>query len=275
MVPEGWKEVQLHKTIEVRGGYAFSSKSFVTTGVPLVRMSDLGKGRLNTSQSAQIPANIADEFKDYQLKNQDILVGMTGSLDCFAIVTNDKTPALLNQRVACLRPNKSSQITPLYLYQLISSNIYYRKIDMIAQGGGQRNISTSDIGSIKIPLPPLPEQKKIAAILSSVDEAIEATEAVIEQTRTVKKGLLQELLTRGIGHTEFKKTAIGEIPRSWEVRAVENLADVIDPQPSHRTPPQDDNGIPYIGMGDINDDGVINFENARKVNVAVLHEHQT
>ncbi|TXD32098.1 hypothetical protein FRC96_19070 [Lujinxingia vulgaris] len=80
-----------------------------------------------------------------------------------------------------------------------------------------QRIKRTSFEKYTFPLPPLPEQKKIAAILSSVDEAIEATEAVIEQTRTVKKGLLQELLTRGIGHTEFKKTAIGETPRSWRL----------------------------------------------------------
>ena len=79
--------------------------------------------------------------------------------------------------------------------------------------------------STVLPLPPLPEQKKIAAILSSVDEAIGATEAVIAQTRRVKEGLLQDLLTRGIRrggrpHTRFKETVIGEIPESWEVLRV-------------------------------------------------------
>ena len=74
-----------------------------------------------------------------------------------------------------------------------------------------------------LPLPPLPEQKKIAAILSSVDEAIQATEAVIEQTRRVKDGLLQDLLTRGIGHSRFKQTEIGEIPESWEVQLLDTV----------------------------------------------------
>ena len=76
---------------------------------------------------------------------------------------------------------------------------------------------------LRLPIPPLPEQKKIAAILSSVDEAIAATQAVIEQTRRVKEGLLQDLLTRGIGHTRFKQTEIGEIPESWEVRRLGDL----------------------------------------------------
>lgn len=82
---------------------------------------------------------------------------------------------------------------------------------------GLLNISASEFFAISIPVPPRPEQKKIAAILGSVDEAIAATQAVIDQTRKVKQGLLAQLLTRGIGHTRFKKTEIGEIPEEWEV----------------------------------------------------------
>lgn len=80
---------------------------------------------------------------------------------------------------------------------------------------------------LPMPLPPLPEQRKIVEILSSVDEAIQATEAVIEQTRRVKEGLLQELLTRGIGHTQFKKTKIGELPEDWEVRLLGELSEFV------------------------------------------------
>ena len=75
----------------------------------------------------------------------------------------------------------------------------------------------------QVPLPPLREQKKIAAILSSVDEAIQATQAVIEQTRRVKEGLLQDLLTKGIGHTRFKQTEIGEIPEGWDLCSLSAL----------------------------------------------------
>jgi type I restriction enzyme S subunit len=78
-----------------------------------------------------------------------------------------------------------------------------------------------------LPLPPLPEQKKIAAILGSVDKAIQATQAVIDQTRKVKQGLLQQLLTRGIGHTHFKQTEIGEIPEEWKVCKIGELSDFV------------------------------------------------
>ena len=67
-----------------------------------------------------------------------------------------------------------------------------------------------------VPRPPLPEQRKIAAILSSVDDAIEKTQAVIDQLQVVKRGLMQELLTRGLPgrHTQFKPTEIGNVPKA-------------------------------------------------------------
>ena len=68
-------------------------------------------------------------------------------------------------------------------------------------------------------LPPLPEQRKIAAILSSLDDAIEGTQAVIDQLQVVKKAMMAELLTRGLPgrHTRFKQTEIGDIPQGWDV----------------------------------------------------------
>ncbi len=71
----------------------------------------------------------------------------------------------------------------------------------------------------EVHVPPLPEQRKIAAILSSVDEAIEATQTVIDQLQVVKKAMMAELLTRGLPgrHTRFKQTKIGEVPEEWEV----------------------------------------------------------
>jgi type I restriction enzyme, S subunit len=93
------------------------------------------------------------------------------------------------------------------------------------QPGTQKNLNTTIVGATRIPLPGLPEQRKIAAILSSVDDAIEKTQAVIEQVQVVKKGLMQELLTRGLPgrHTKFKQTDIGEVPETWEVAAIGEL----------------------------------------------------
>jgi type I restriction enzyme S subunit len=82
---------------------------------------------------------------------------------------------------------------------------------------GQRRVPADFLAAFRLPLPPLPEQQKIAAVLSSVDTAIEKTEALIAKLRDLKTAMMQELLTKGIGHTRFKDSPVGSIPAEWEV----------------------------------------------------------
>jgi type I restriction enzyme, S subunit len=77
---------------------------------------------------------------------------------------------------------------------------------------------------MSLPLPPLPEQNKIASILTTVDDKISSIYSQIQQTEQLKKGLMEKLLTEGIGHTEFKETEIGRIPVEWDVSS---LGDII------------------------------------------------
>lgn len=138
------------------------------------------------------------------------------------------------------------------------------------EASGVPSLNRDTLYSISFIAPPLPEQQKIAAILTSVDEVIEKTQAQINKLKDLKTGMMQELLTRGVGvdgkpHTEFKDSPVGRIPKAWDVVNVGSLLEVIDPQPDHRTPPEVENGIPYVGLGDIDKSGVINFSSARKV----------
>lgn len=102
-----------------------------------------------------------------------------------------------------------------FLYFILTFK--YEAIRSMSQEGSQKNLSASLIKEIEVPCPPINEQKKIAEILTSVDETMEATRKVIDQTKKVKKGLLQDLLTKGIGHTKFKETEFGSIPKEWKV----------------------------------------------------------
>ena len=89
---------------------------------------------------------------------------------------------------------------------------------------GNPKLMNNIIQKIPILFPPLAEQKRIAEVLGGVDAAIEATKAIIEQTKKVKQGLLQTLLTRGIGHSKFKLSPLGEIPEAWSVVSVADVA---------------------------------------------------
>lgn len=72
----------------------------------------------------------------------------------------------------------------------------------------------------------------------------------------------------------YKQTEVGIIPEDWEMKLLEEIADVIDPHPSHRAPPEVTNGIPFVGIGDLNDNGDIIGNKIRTVDLSVFEEHQ-
>jgi hypothetical protein len=111
--------------------------------------------------------------------------------------------------------------TKLYLLDSITFAVKAR-----SHGGlGMLHMTKAGMEAWPVVLPSVPEQKKIAAILSSVDQAIEATQAMIEQLQVVKKAMMAELFTRGLPgrHTRFKRTEIGEVPEEWRVSSLGQL----------------------------------------------------
>ena len=99
-------------------------------------------------------------------------------------------------------------------------------LSRVSQGSTFAAISKADLAGLEVPLPSPGEQRKIAAILSSVDNAIEKTQAVIDQVQVVKRSLMQELFTQGLPgrHTRLKRTVIGDVPNVWEVKTVGAVA---------------------------------------------------
>ncbi len=124
----------------------------------------------------------------------------------------------------------------------------------MAQGSTIKGIIREGLGSIKIPLPPVAEQEKIAEILSTVDGALEKVDALITRTERFKKGLMQELLTKGIGHERFKDSEVGRIPEEWEVVRLGDIGEVCTGKtPSTSNDAYWNGKIQFITPGDILD----------------------
>jgi type I restriction enzyme S subunit len=139
---------------------------------------------------------------------------------CF-IAMNDMA---INQDLKALI-TKPKLLSSDYLLQWLQLN--KEKIESMGTGTTVKGIRLEQIRSMSISLPTLPEQRKITDILTSVDDAIEKTEAIIKQTEKVKKALMQQLLMKGSGQTEFKQTEIGEIPMEWELANLGSLFNTI------------------------------------------------
>ncbi|MBU0514202.1 MAG: restriction endonuclease subunit S [Proteobacteria bacterium] len=129
----------------------------------------------------------------------------------------------ISQDLTGLIVNKTKANNDFVLWQLLYRTGQLKRFE---QGTTIKGILRKDISDFLLPLSPLPEQEKIAAILTKVDEDIQKTDEIIAAAQQLKKGLMQTLLTKGIGHTKFKKTEVGRIPEEWEAKHVKDIAKV-------------------------------------------------
>jgi len=143
----------------------------------------------------------------------------------------------------------------------------HRDITHYINGGTRSKLNQADLRKLPLALPKFSVQKKIASILSSVDDAIHATQAVIDQTRRVKQGLLQQILTRGIGHTRFKQTEIGEIPECWEVRKLSTVAHIQTGIAKGKKCLEDPIELPYLRVANVQD-GYIDITEIKTITVS-------
>jgi hypothetical protein len=118
-------------------------------------------------------------------------------------------------------------VDPVFLKEVLLWDGFNRLKDKLADGSTQKAISNESIRTITIPLPPHNEQRKIAAILSRVDKMLEKTDQIISRVEELKSGLMQQLLTKGIGHAEFERTEIGDLPEGWKVLPLREFGDVV------------------------------------------------
>ena len=139
-----------------------------------------------------------------------IVVGRKGSVGAVGWVEHDFWPIDTTYYVEAKKPCDAR-----WLYYAVSS----LGLDKLNEATGVPGLNRGTAARARLPLPPIPVQQKISAILSSVDDAIEKTQAVIDEVQVVKRGLMQELLARGLPgrHTLFKQTEIGEIPKEWQL----------------------------------------------------------
>lgn len=155
---------------------------------------------------------------------------------------------------------KQEHETKFIHYSLVHKNILKH-----INGGTRAKLNQADMRGITILAPPPLEQQKIAKILTSVDDVIEKTQAQIDKLKDLKTGMMQELLTSGIGHTEFKDSPVGRIPAEWSVLKISELCShVVDCV--NKTAPVVDFKTPYKMIRTTNvRHGRVDTENVRCV----------
>ena len=263
MTPDGWRVVKLAECADriTSGGTPRIGRTDYYGGdIPFLKIDDLTKNRglYVKSATTTITSKALAETSAKLYPRRTVLVTMYGTIGAVGITV---APMAANQAIGAFLQLKG--VTPEFLGLILQ-----HEAPALARKAGQTtqsNISGKILKHHEVLLPPLSEQLEIAAILSSVDDAIEKTQSVIDQVQVVKRGLMQELLTRGFPgrHTRFKQTEIGEIPEEWEVVKISDVARRVT-DGTHKTPKYVDHGIPFLSVNNLRH-GCIDFSDCKFV----------
>jgi len=120
----------------------------------------------------------------------------------------------IGRGLAAIRP-KADRLNHLFLFHYLK--LEGKRFEALSTGSTFKAIRRQEIEKFAVPVPSLVEQRGIVGVLGVVDSAIELADKVIAKTERLKKGLMQHLLTHGIGHTEYKDTPIGKTPKTWQI----------------------------------------------------------
>jgi type I restriction enzyme S subunit len=195
------------------------------------------------------------------LKPGDVLVERANMLEYVglaALFEGSEDFAIFPDLMIRVRIDEEKADTKFIAFKLLSNDCRrYFQTHARSTAGNFPKIDQGTVEKTPIPLPPLPEQKKIVHILSTVQRAIEAQERIIQTTTELKKALMHKLFTEGLRHEPQKQTEIGPVPESWEVVELGTFCRV---QSGFAFRSQDyvkgDGGIPITKIGDIQDEGV-------------------
>jgi type I restriction enzyme S subunit len=186
-----WETVELGEVAAVRSGYAFKSSDWTDSGIPVVKIANVKGGRLEMSGCSYVEKSTASEASEFQLKTGDILIAMTGYIGDVARVRKTDLPCVLNQRVGKFSVRDTQRLDADFLYTFLAWAETRLTIEGLGYGSAQPNVSPSLIHKVEMPLPPLAEQKAIAAVLGALDDKIELNRRMNATLEAMARALFQ------------------------------------------------------------------------------------
>lgn len=215
ILPKDWIVIKQIEVATFFNGRAYKLEEWETNGTPVIRLQNLtGTGKEYYYSNLTLP--------EHQYCYQGDLLYMWSAT--FGPVWWFGDKAIYHYHIWKIE-HDVKRLNPVFHYYLLNDITIRMKNE--SHGSTMLHVTKGGMEKLLIQLPPLPEQQKIAEILSTVDDKIDVIDQQISETQALKKGLMQRLLTKGIGHTEFKDSPLGEIPQSWEVAKLNEISNVV------------------------------------------------
>ncbi|APE06684.1 hypothetical protein BM528_13645 [Alteromonas sp. RW2A1] len=251
IIPERWNAVLAKEVVEFFGGYGFSSRLASNDGTKWLKIANVGINEIKWGAVSYLPEYLLQSFKEYSLAENDVVMALTrpllGDQLKVAKIESKDLPALLNQRVAKLKPKSSNNLN--YIYYSIQREDFIAAMNLAMAGTDPPNIGTNALGKIFVAIPEdEKEQIAIANALSDVDALLTELEKLIAKKQSIKTAAMQQLLTGKTRLPQFatytegavegksqgqpkdtKPSELGEIPEDWDVDRIGDVS-TVDPQ---------------------------------------------
>jgi type I restriction enzyme, S subunit len=239
----------------------------VLNGIPLLSAKDIENGKVKIPNDCRkiTETDYRQIHATYELKSGDLLLTLVGTIGRTAIFQKYNQKITFQRSVGFLR--FKPEIDNEYAYYVISSDTFLRSMIKSMNASAQGGVYLGELAKLKIPTPPLPQQKKIAKILSTCDRVIEKTEAAIAKYEAIKQGMMHDLFTRGIDLKSgklrlrfeeapelYKESELGWIPKEWEVRASSTVCEFFNGRAYHISE-WEEKGTPVIRLQNLTGSG--------------------
>lgn len=228
-IPEEWGLVRLGDLIIAHKAGIYKKRKFYGTGYNIVGVADLYYHNAIDGQIFRQVKLTPEEYAEYSLKEGDLIYGESSlvyeGIGKTLVVTSKGAGTAFAWHTRRFRVDRT-KVNPFFLHHMLNAEDVRKSIMKRATRTAITGITVDEFFKTKLPLPRKTEQAKIASILSTIDEAMKKTDEVIRQAGIMKRGLVESLLTRGIGYTQFKQTELEEIPEEWEIVRLRDLISI-------------------------------------------------
>ena len=252
VLPADWEVKQLGENAYIKariGWRGLSADEYTKDGPLLVAGTHIRGAHIDWMSCDHVSDFRYEESPEIQLQEGDVILSKDGTLGRVGIVERLPGRATINGTMMLVRPKRDT-FESKFLYNYLQGRNFRRFIKEKVSGSSVPHIFQRDMVRLLAPSPPLPEQRKIAAILSSVDNAIEKAQAVIDQMQVVKRGLMQELLTRSLPVRH--RAGVGELSDGWSLKHIGELGEVVTGStPSTKRHAYWNGTVPFVTPSDL------------------------
>lgn len=230
------KKVKIGDVCDILNGFAFKSDKYVEKGIRIIRIANVQKGFIEDNVPTFYPMD-STGLEKYMLKEDDLLMSLTGNVGRVALLQKEMLPAALNQRVACLRL-KTDRITKGFLFHILNSDFFEQQCVLTSNGVAQKNMSTEWLKDYEIPLYSIQEQMKIADILDK-------TKRIIVAKNNELRALNELIKARFVEMFEDCNNLI----------SMEDVCSIIT-DGTHQPPKFQESGIPFILVSNLSNNTI-------------------